>query len=91
MHWQIDSMGLFYEPEDGMVIYFDPASGDTHLVSEYAAYLIRQFADQPQPMDIDTLINHISPDIDPDDLLELTQATPDVLAELVALDILQRM
>jgi 2-phospho-L-lactate transferase/gluconeogenesis factor (CofD/UPF0052 family) len=33
---------------------------------------------------------HISPDIDSADLLELTQSTPAILAELVTLDILQR-
>ena len=89
MKWQLDCMGRFYDPGEGMVVYFDPASGDTHLISDFAAYLVRQFTDQP--MDMGTLIEKISPDIDPGDLFELTQATPDVLAELVTLDILQRV
>jgi PqqD family protein of HPr-rel-A system len=87
MKWQIDSMGRFYDPDEGMVVYFDPASGDTHLISDFAAYLIQQFTDQP--MGIEALIKQISPDIDPGDLLELTQATPNVLEELVTLDILK--
>jgi PqqD family protein of HPr-rel-A system len=89
MKWRIDSMGRMYDPGEGMVVYFDPASGDTHLISDFAAYLIQQFADQP--MEIGALINRISPDLDPEDLLELTQATPGVLEELVTLDILQRV
>ena len=82
-------MGQFYDPGEDMAVYFDPASGDTHLISHFAAYLIQQFTDQP--MEIEALIKQISPDIDPVDLLELTQATPDVLEELVTLDILKRV
>ena len=89
MKWRIDSMGRFFDAGEGMVVYFDPASGDTHLVSDFAAYLIQQFTDQP--MDIEELINRISPDIDSGDLLEMTEATPDVLAELVTLDVLKRV
>jgi len=89
MKWQIDSVGQFYDPGEDMAVYFDPASGDTHLISHFAAYLIRQFSDQP--MGIEALIKQISPDIDPSDLIELTQATPDLLEELVTLDILKRV
>jgi PqqD family protein of HPr-rel-A system len=91
MKWQINAVGRFYHPGEAMVVYYDSASGDTHLVNEFAAYLIQQFADQHQPMDIDSLIEHITHDIDPADLLELTQSTPAILAELVTLDILQRV
>lgn len=90
MKWYIQSLGRFYAPDEAMVVYFDPASGDTHLISEYTAFLIQQFADQSNPMDMDTLITCISPDIDPEDLPELIESTPAVLAELVTLDILQR-
>ena len=82
-------MGQFYDPGEDMVVYFDPASGDTHLISHFAAYLIQQFTGQP--MGIEALIKQISPDIDPVDLLEMTEATPDVLAELVTLDVLKRV
>lgn len=89
MKWHIDSVGRFYDPGEAMVVYFDSASGDTHLVSEFSAYLIRQFTNQP--LDITALVNKISPDIDPGDFSELTQATPGVLEELVTLDILKRV
>ena len=87
MKWQIDLRGQFYDRDEEMVVYFDPASGDTHLISHFAAHLIRQFTDQP--MGIEALIEKISPDIDPGDLPEMTQATPDVLQELVTLDIIK--
>jgi PqqD family protein of HPr-rel-A system len=89
MKWQVDTMGLFYDADEGTTVYFDPASGDTHLISDFSAYLIQQFAEQPLGME--ALIARISPDLAPEDLAEMTQATPDLLAELVALDILQRV
>jgi hypothetical protein len=88
MIWRIVSHGRFYDAGESTVVYFDLASGDTHLISDFAAYLIQQLAGQP--MGIEALVNQISPDIDPDDLPEVTQVTPGVLEELVALDILER-
>ena len=89
MKWCIDPIGRFYNPGEDMVVYFDTASGDTHLISEFAAYLIQQIADQP--IDVEALIKRISPDIDPADLSELIEATPDVLEQLTTLDILKRV
>ena len=87
MSWKIDSVGLFYSCGEGMEVYFDPASGDTHLVSEFAAYLIRQIAGKNRPLDSEELISLIATDIEPADLPELIQAIPDILAELTSLDI----
>jgi hypothetical protein len=88
MIWRIVSHGRFYDAGESTVVYFDLASGDTHLISDFAAYLIQQLT--AQPLGIEALVNQISPDINPDDLPEVTQATPGVLEELVALDILER-
>ena len=89
MKWRIDAIGRFYDPSEDKVVYFDPASGDTHLLSDFAAHIIQQIAGRP--MDLGELINHISPNVDPEDFDQLTRTTPDVLAELVTLDILQRV
>ena len=89
MKWRIDTIGRFYDPGEDRVVYFDLASGDTHLISPFAAYLLQQFG--AHPMDLNELINRISPDIDPLDLDQVTQTTPDVLAELVALDLLEQV
>jgi hypothetical protein len=40
MKWHIPSMGRVYDPGEETAIYFDAASGNTHLISDFAAYLI---------------------------------------------------
>ena len=90
MSWNIDSVGLFYACDEGMVVYFDPASGDTHLVSDFAAYLIQRIAEESRPVDSEELISLIADDIEPTDLPELIQAIPEILAELNSLDIIAR-
>ena len=89
MKWRIDSVGRLYDAGESTVVYFDPASGDTHLLSDFAAHIIQQFANEP--MDIEALVSRISSDIEPRDLSELTQAIPTVVEELAALDILKRV
>ena len=89
MKWQIYSVGQFYDADEGMVVYFEPSSGDTHLVSDFAAYLIQLLA--VQPMNIEELVSRISPDIDSGDPEEMTEATQGVLVELLTLNILKRV
>ena len=60
MNWRINSPGLTYDCGDGNVIYFDTASGDTHLISDFAAHLIRQIADHSP--DTSELMALIAPD-----------------------------
>ena len=90
MSWNIDCPGLLYTCDEGMAVYFDPASGDTHLVSEFAAYLIQRIAEAKRPVDSEELISMITADIEPEDLPELTQAVPGILAELTSLDIVAK-
>jgi len=82
-------LGEFYNCNEDTTVYFDPASGDTHLLSNFAAYLLRQLA--VQPMDIEQLITRIAPDIDPQDIPELSRHVPDVIAELAALDVIAEL
>lgn len=88
MKWQIDSIGKFYDRHESMVVYFNPASGDTHLISEFAACLIQRIADQKRPLDNEEITALITADIEPGGLPELTQVIPDILSELTALDII---
>lgn len=90
MSWKVESMGLFYACDESMVVYFDLASGDTHLVSDFAAYLIQRIAREARPVDCEELVSLIAADIEPADLPELTQAIPDILDELASLDIVER-
>ena len=87
MKWQIYSLGQFYDCNEEMVVYFDSASGDTHLINDFAAYLIQQIANLNRPVCSEELITLITADIEPADLSELTLAIPDILSELAALDI----
>ncbi len=69
------------------MVYFDSHSGDTHLISDFAAYLMQQLGDQS--LTTEELVNKISPSIDLGDSADLEEAVSGVLGELVALDILR--
>jgi len=86
--WRIESMGRFYDPAEDTVVYFDSHSGDTHLLSDFAAHIMQQLGDQH--LNTEELVNRISPAIESSNIPELTMAVSGVLEELVALDILKR-
>ena len=88
MKWRIESKGRFYDTNESTVVYFDSNSGDTHLLSDFAAYVLQQFDDRL--LTIDELEDQISPTIESDQLPELRGAITSVLNELVTLDILKR-
>lgn len=86
MKWRIESKGLFYDAHESTVVYFDSYSGDTHLLSDFAACVLQQFDDQP--LTIDALADQISPTVEPEHIPDLPGALTGVLKALVALDIL---
>ncbi len=86
--WRIDSMGRFYSPAEDTVVYFDSHSGDTHLISDFAAFVMQQLGGQH--LSTEELVNRISPAIGSSNIPELTIDVSRVLEELVALDILKR-
>lgn len=88
MKWRKDSRGRVYDASEGTVVYFDSNSGDTHLLSDFAAYVIQQFDDRP--LTTGDLVNKISPTVDSGNVQDLTEAISGVLEEFVALDILKR-
>ena len=87
MKWHIDSIGHFYDCGEDRVVYFDAASGDTHLISEFAAYLIQRIASQNRSLRNEEILGLITADIEPTDLPELVQTITEMLDELAALDI----
>ena len=87
MAWQISSPGIFYDRDETVVVYYDAASGNTHLISEFAAYLIQQIASQDRPLDSDEIIKLVSSDIEPGNQTELNQTIPQIIGELATLDI----
>ncbi len=44
MKWRACSQGQTYDSGDGLVVYFDPASGRTHLINEVADWLLAELA-----------------------------------------------
>lgn len=88
MLWQIESMGQFYDANEGSVVYFDPNTGDTHLLSDFAAFVVQQFADTP--LSTERLITQLAPHIEPEENLDVPHLVGDVLEELLFLEILQR-
>jgi hypothetical protein len=88
MKWHIDSIGNFYDCGENTVIYFDPASGDTHLISDFAACLMRHIGEANRSLETGEIIQLVTDDIEPEDLLELSNAIPGILNELTDLDII---
>lgn len=47
MKWRACSQGQTYDSGEGSVVYFDPASGKTHLINEVADWLLTELAANP--------------------------------------------
>jgi PqqD family protein of HPr-rel-A system len=88
MKWQIHSVGRFYDANEATVVYFDSHSGDTHLLSDFAAFIMQQFGDSP--LTTEALMDQISTAVESPGDNDLRAAVLAVLEELVSLDILKR-
>lgn len=42
MVWRACSKGIIYDPDEGIVVYFDPESGRTHLINEVGAWILSE-------------------------------------------------
>lgn len=88
MKWRIHSTGRFYDANESTVVYFDSHSGDTHLLSDFAAFIMQQFGSNS--LTSEELIAQISPTIDSPSGTELILLVEGILAELASLDILKQ-
>ena len=88
MTWRVYSKGRLYDANESTVVYFDSYSGDTHLLSDFAGYVMQQLNEQP--LTTAELVQKISSDVDSEDIPDLESAVTGVLEELVLLDILKR-
>jgi PqqD family protein of HPr-rel-A system len=88
MKWRIHSTGRFYDANENTVVYFDSHSGDTHLLSDFAAFIMQQLGSGP--LTSEQLVAEISPTVDFPDCTELSQVVEGILGELFNLDILKR-
>lgn len=87
MTWRLLAKGRFYDAGEGPVVYYDPRSGDTHLLSAFAAFILQELAQRP--LDIGELAARASLHIDSGDPGELDTAIHAVLGDLLRLDLLQ--
>lgn len=88
MKWHIHTMGRFYDANEGTVVYFDSHSGDTHLLSDFAAFVVQKLGDGP--LTTEALLDQLSPTIEAPEGEGMERAVVGVLEELVSLDILKR-
>lgn len=88
MPWCLASPGEIYDNAERSVVYYEPRSGDTHLLSEFAAFLIRELATGDKTTD--ELLQCLAPLTDETDAEQLAASIEAALAELVSLDILRR-
>ena len=88
MNYRVAMPGRFYDCGESSVVYFDLQTGDTHLVSDFAAHVIETLA--IKPMDANTLIDAVAMDIATEDRPDLATVIPDILGELISLDIIEQ-
>lgn len=88
MQWRLTSHGEIYDNAEGYVVYYEPRSGDTHLLSEFAAFLIRELTVAARTTA--QLSQSLSPLTDSNDEKQLATSVEAALAELESLDILRR-
>ncbi|MCB1706689.1 MAG: HPr-rel-A system PqqD family peptide chaperone [Halioglobus sp.] len=88
MTWRTHSKGRLYDANESTVVYFDSYSGDTHLLTDFAGFVVQQL--EPRPLTTEELMHRVADSVDPDDIADLAAALTGVLEELVALDILTR-
>jgi len=88
MSWYMHSTGQIFDADEGAIVFFHPESGDTHLLNEFAACILRQLA--TGPMTTAELVEHLAPLMEADSQAALSDSVGIVLEELVALDILSR-
>lgn len=85
MKWRVQSTGRVYDPGEGQVVYFDPRSGDTHLLSDVAAHLLHLLEQGPR------CLTDLAASFDADAADDIDTALREVLAELESLDILEQV
>ncbi|MDX1734447.1 MAG: HPr-rel-A system PqqD family peptide chaperone [Halioglobus sp.] len=88
MSWRAAAQGEFYDAGEGVVVYYDPRSGDTHLIGQFAAFILQQLG--KRDMTLAQIRELVAPLVEAGDDGELVDSISTVLGDLVDLDVLQR-
>lgn len=87
MNWRACSRGLTYSAGDGFVVYFDPGSGKTHMLSEIAAWLLEELS--RHPLSHEQLKKHILQQAENVSSAEIEKITSALIQELQSFDLIE--
>lgn len=87
MAWRLTSPGREYNRDEGLAIYFHPASGNTHLISDLAASVLRVMA--AGPLSNEDLVACHAEALGELDITERVRLIDDVLRELTIINLVE--
>ena len=87
MKWRACSQGITYDADDGFVVYFDPASGKTHLINEIAAWLLAELT--ASPLSIEQLQDYVVQQVESVSGPEAAKLVESLLQELQSFDLIE--
>ncbi len=87
MVWRTCSHGMTYETGDGFVVYFDTASGTTHLINELAAWLLAELA--ARPLSTEQLQNRVFDQMERVSVPEVKKLVVSLVTELQSSDLIE--
>lgn len=87
MYWRLCAPGQLYDRNEGLAVYFDTASGDTHLVNGLTAALLGELAPgQVSQEDLLAWLSGVVTDVQPSECLPILDK---ILRELEALFVVE--
>ena len=91
LRWKLSAEGKVYARDDEPVaVYFDPGSGDTHLIDEHSAFLLDLL--QAGPMTLEAMVSNILADASVTvSTAEIEVDVEDLLQELQSFDIVENV
>ena len=88
MNWRITSPGHTYQCDESTVVYFDPMSGNTHLLSEFAGYVIQEIG--RQSLTFHQIVEQVKRAVDHESIPDINAVVQRVLGELASLDLIEQ-
>ena len=85
MKWLPQPNLVIYDRDEESVVCYHSGSGETHLISAFAAHVLKKIT--AKPLSTAELVDALYTDVDPDDVSELKTIVPDLLDQLAELDI----
>jgi hypothetical protein len=87
MKWRACSQGITYDADDGFVVYFDPDSGRTHLISEVAIWLMAELG--TRPLTTEQLESRIVSQVESVTVQETEELAAALIKELQSFDLIE--